>query len=382
MVDSLDKKSKAELVAEVKRLQNRLSRSQQLSRRYKDLKENLRRSQEKMWQLTDLLPNSVFETDIAGKVVFANAAGLEVFGRNADDLNAGFSAYDVIAPEEHERLKVAVRHILLGEKRPPTPYVGMKKDGTRIPVVIQASRVIDGGKTIGMRGVILDITRIQQANELIQKAKKELELTVEERSRELELTGAKLSRVLEETITALSSAIEKRDPYTWGHQARVAALAKAIALELGLSRDQIKGIYMAALVHDIGKIYIPAEILSKPARLNHIEQEIIRMHPSVGFEILSAIEFPWPISRMVLQHHERLDGTGYPGGLKDADILPESKILAVSDVVEAMASHRPYRPSLGIDKALAEIESNQGKIYDTAVVRACLRLFQKKAFAF
>jgi len=382
MADDLHNKSKEQLIKEIRRLERQLASKNKLSRAYENLKEDFEDARVRLWRLTDMLPNSVFETDLQGNIKFANATGLRVFGRTVDDLKKGFTAFDVVAPEEHEKLKIAMRHVLSGEHRPAMPYMGISKDGARIPVAIQASRVIKDGKIVGIRGVILDITKIQQATDIIQQAKDDLENAVAQRSHELELTSDKLNRILEETIMALSSAIEKRDPYTAGHQSRVAKLAGAIAAKIELGADQLKGLYMAALVHDIGKIYIPAEILSKPAKLNRIEHEIIKMHPAVGYEILSAIEFPWPIADIVSQHHERIDGSGYPGGLTGDKLLVEAKILSVADVVEAMASHRPYRPSLGVEKALAEIEDNKGILYDAGISRACLKLFRKEGFEF
>jgi len=195
---------------------------------------------------------------------------------------------------------------------------------------------------------------------------------------ELKRSFERWQKAFEETIRALISATEMRDPYTAGHQQRVSELARAIAREMNLSEDQITAITMAATIHDIGKIQVPAEILTKPGQLNEIEFSLIKTHPQVGHDILRHIEFPWPIADIVLQHHEREDGSGYPRGLSDKDILLEAKILAVADVVEAMASHRPYRPARGIDQALQEISRNKGKLYDVRVVDACLELFRKK----
>ncbi|RLB10795.1 MAG: HD-GYP domain-containing protein, partial [Deltaproteobacteria bacterium] len=187
-------------------------------------------------------------------------------------------------------------------------------------------------------------------------------------------------RALEGAISALATAIEKRDPYTAGHQRRVAEIARAIAREMRLPEDKVQCTYMAALLHDIGKISIPAEVLSKPGRLNEPEYQMIKFHPIVGYEILKDIDFPWPIAKVILYHHERIDGSGYPEGLKDGEIPLESRILAVADVVEAISSHRPYRPALGIDVALEEIEKNKGKLYEPEVVDACVRLFKEGRF--
>jgi putative nucleotidyltransferase with HDIG domain len=176
--------------------------------------------------------------------------------------------------------------------------------------------------------------------------------------------------------------VEKRDPYTSGHQLRVAILAKAIAEELDLPQTQVESIYMAASIHDIGKISLPAEILVKPIPLTNIEISLIQAHAQAGYDILSGIDFPWPIADIVVQHHERMDGSGYPQGLAGKDILLEARIICVADVVETMASHRPYRPSIGMDKALEEITDNRGVLYDPDVVDACLRLFRDKNFQF
>jgi putative nucleotidyltransferase with HDIG domain len=183
-------------------------------------------------------------------------------------------------------------------------------------------------------------------------------------------------------IQAMSSTSEMRDPYTAGHQKRVRELAVAIGKEMGVAQDQLEGIRFAGIVHDIGKISIPSDILTKPGEISKMEFEVIKSHSQIGFELLSRIEFPWPIAKIVHQHHEKLDGTGYPNGLKGDDILLEAKIIAVADVVEAMTSHRPYRPSLGIEKALKEIQKKKNKSYDPEVVDACLNLFKQKKFEF
>ncbi|OQB98598.1 MAG: Cyclic di-GMP phosphodiesterase response regulator RpfG [Spirochaetes bacterium ADurb.Bin110] len=176
--------------------------------------------------------------------------------------------------------------------------------------------------------------------------------------------------------------VETRDPYTAGHQRGVADLSRAIAMELKLTSDRIDGIQMAAIIHDLGKISVPAEILTKPNKLTEMEFELIKTHPQSGYDILKDIDFPWPIARMILEHHERMDGSGYPRNLRGDDILLESRILAVADVVESMASHRPYRPALGLNAALEEIEKNRGTIYDADAVDACLRLIREKRFQF
>lgn len=192
-------------------------------------------------------------------------------------------------------------------------------------------------------------------------------------------TQQKLNNALENIIQVLSAALELRDPYTAGHQKRVAKLAAAIAREMGLAEERIQGLYFGGLLHDVGKIIIPAEILNKPGKISAIEYLLIKEHPQTGFNIVKDIEFPWPIAQMILQHHEHLDGSGYPQGLTDEAILLEAKILSVADVVEAIYSHRPYRAGLGIDKALAEITNGRGIYYDAQVVDACLKLFEQQS---
>ena len=198
----------------------------------------------------------------------------------------------------------------------------------------------------------------------------------------LQQSYAKLQKNLDETVHAMSLTAETRDPYTAGHQKRTTELALALAEEMGLSGHQIKGVQMAGLIHDMGKISIPAEILSKPGKLNEVEIQLVRRHPQAAFEILKKIDFPWPVDLIVLQHHEKMDCSGYPQGLAGEEILLEARILCVADVVESIDSHRPYRPGLGIDKALEEISKNRGTLYDQDVVDACLRLFKEKNFQY
>jgi HD-GYP domain-containing protein (c-di-GMP phosphodiesterase class II) len=189
-----------------------------------------------------------------------------------------------------------------------------------------------------------------------------------------------LRKAVGTTIQVMASAVESRDPYTAGHQTRSANLARAIATEMGLAQDRIEGLRMAGSIHDIGKLSIPAEILSKPSVLTKIESLLVKEHAQRGYDILKDVESPWPLAEIVYQHHERMDGSGYPRNLKGEEIIMEARIMAVADVVEAMASHRPYRPSLGIDAALEEIEKNRGALYDTTVANACLRLFREKRY--
>jgi putative two-component system response regulator len=198
----------------------------------------------------------------------------------------------------------------------------------------------------------------------------------------LQMNLDKFQRAMVGTIKAISMAIELRDPYTAGHQQRVAELACAIGRELTLGEDTIYGLRMASVLHDLGKIAVPSEILTRPGQLNDLEYGIIKSHVQTGYDILKKIEFPWPLADIVMQHHERLDGSGYPNGLNGDEIMFEAKILAVADVFETIASHRPYRPSLGVNHAMEELATNKGILYDKDVVAACILLMEEKRFEF
>jgi putative nucleotidyltransferase with HDIG domain len=220
------------------------------------------------------------------------------------------------------------------------------------------------GTPAGIVGVNLDVTEIRQAQQ------------------ELAASAIQLRLTLKAAVSALAATTEMRDPYTAGHQRRVAELAVAIAGELGWQEERIETLRTAALLHDIGKVVVPAEILSKPGRLTEIEISLIRNHARAGAETVADIDFEGGIADMILQHHERLDGSGYPAALRGAEILPEARVMAVADVVEAMVSHRPYRAALPVESALAELEDGAGVRYDDAVCAACIRLFREKGFAF
>jgi PAS domain S-box-containing protein/putative nucleotidyltransferase with HDIG domain len=243
--------------------------------------------------------------------------------------------------------------------------VCLHKDGHAVFVEKSAVPFFDAaGNICGYRGIDRDITERKRAEEQLQDSCRKLEDT------------------LDGVIQAMAVTVEIRDRHTAGHQRRVTELAHAIAKELGLSKERSRAVRIAGLLHDLGKITIPTEILSKPGRLTEMEFAIIRTHPKAGYEILKSIEFPWPVADIVVQHHERMDGSGYPSGLKGDQSALEARILAVADVVEAMASHRPYRPALGIGQAIQEITDNRGHLYDANVVDACLAVFNRGSFRF
>ena len=303
--------------------------------------------------------------DSRGVHVDANAAFCQMTGFSREELIGVGLPHPYWPPEAYEEIEKAFQKTLRGEFG-DCELTFMRKNGERFPVSVSPSWVNDKrGNVISYFATVKDITERKRAEE------------------ELRQSYVNLQRALEGTVHVLVSAIEMRDPYTAGHQRRVTQLVCAIAKEMGLLEKQIEGIRMAGLIHDLGKINVPAEILSKPGPLTEIEFGLIKMHPQVGHDILSgAIDFPWPVAQIVLQHHERTDGSGYPQGLSGEEIILEARVLGVADVVEAMASYRPYRSALGINKALEEISGNRGVLYDPEVVDACLKLFTEKGFEF
>jgi len=297
------------------------------------------------------------------KYQFANSAMEDITGFPVNEL-IGMHFLDIFTIEYRRLVYQRYKKRMAGGRVLPVYETKVFcKDGTIRDVEI-AFGIITINKQPADMGYIRDITIRKKAQE------------------ELTRSFASIQKRLEETVNALASMTEKRDPYTAGHQQRVTQLARAIAKEMHLTDNRIEGIAVAATLHDIGKIYEPAEILSKPDILTEIEFLMMKVHPEVGYEILKNIDFPWPVAQIVKQHHERYDGSGYPEGLKGEEILLEARILAVADVVEAMASHRPYRSALGIQTALEEIKNNRDVLYDPEVVDACMKVFEVKKFEF
>jgi len=322
--------------------------------------EETRRLQEFSQSIVQSMSEGIAIQDREGIFTFVNPAAAEMLGYTSEEL-VGQHWTIVVPPDQQPIIEAADERRKRGEAdRYEVELV--RKDGERLSVLISGIPRFEDGRFVGTLAVFTDITERKRAEE------------------ELRRSYAQLRRTLERTIQVVISTIEMRDPYTAGHQRRVTQLACAIARELGLPEEEIEGLRMAGLVHDLGKISIPAEILSKPGKLGPIEWTMIKAHPQIGYDVLKAVEFPWAVAETVLQHHERIDGSGYPLGLSGEKILMKARILAVADVVEAMSSHRPYRPALGIDEALEEIERNKGILYDPEVVDACVNLFTKKGF--
>lgn len=334
--------------------------------RQKKDEESLRQSEEKYRTILESIGDGYYEVDIAGNFTFFNNALCRIWGYPREEL-MGMNSRAYTDKETARKLYQAHNQVYrTGEPGRLFDYEIIQKNGNK--KVIQSSFTLlkdaDGKTIIGFRGIVRDITELKQMEKDRQKSLDQLRQS------------------LEATIHAMAVTVELRDPYTAGHQRRVADLAYAIALEMNLEESRLTGLRMASTIHDLGKISIPSEILTKPTKLTYIEFEIVKTHAQAGYDILKDIDFPWPIARIVHEHHERMDGSGYPNGLKGEDILLESKILTVADVVEAMVSHRPYRAALGVEQALGEIIKNRGILYDEDVVDSCLKLFEEKRFIF
>jgi PAS domain S-box-containing protein len=301
-----------------------------------------------------------YQTDENGIIRVLSPSVYRLTGWSPDELIGKPASNIYVRPEDREKLLAE-----LSQKGFLRDYEVLmkKKDGAQTYASLMASILTDpDGRPCGISGTLRDITERKEAEK--------------ERQQSFE----KLRKALRATIQSISLTLEMKDPYTSGHQQRVADLARSIATEMGLSADRQDFIHTASAIHDIGKISIPSAILSKPTQLSDLEFGLIKTHSQSGYNILKDIEFPWPVADVVLQHHERMNGSGYPQGLKGYDILLEARILAVSDVVEAITFHRPYRPAMGIDPALEEISQNKGILYDADVVDACLKLFQEKNY--
>jgi PAS domain S-box-containing protein len=324
---------------------------------FKKALDDLQQAEEKYRRIFENAREGIFRTSPEGKILMANQALADNYGYDSpEDMMSSLKVLNrqvYLNPADRTKLieLIDAQDYLKGYE-----IQQYRKDGSVLWTSMSVNTVRDSnGKILYYEGIQEDITERKMAFDRMKKA-------------------------LYATVNAIATLVETRDPYTAGHQRRVADLAKGIAREMGLDESRIEGIYTAAVIHDLGKVYVPAEILSKPTKLSNLEYSLIKTHAQAGYDILKDIDFPWPISRMVLEHHERLNGSGYPNGLLEDGTLIESRILSVADVVESMASHRPYRPALGIGSALEEISQNRGILYDPTAVDACLRLFNEKEY--
>jgi PAS domain S-box-containing protein/putative nucleotidyltransferase with HDIG domain len=332
---------------------------------YKRAEKALLESERKLRLVTDQVTDVIWSMDFEGNFTFVTPSAERIIGYTVEEM-LSLNLKQIITPESHRMaMDLISKHMKLKKREPIVLEIQqICKDGSKKWCEVTAIFATDDNRPSGIIGVTRDISDRKRSEEKLKKSYDRLRDT------------------MIATVNTLASTVEMRDPYTAGHQRRVTILACAMAEEMGLTEEQFDGLRMAGLVHDIGKFSVPVEILNKPGRISETEFNIIKVHPQAGYNILKEIEFPWPVAQIVLQHHERLDGSGYPQGLKNGGIMLEAKILAVADVVEAMASHRPYRPALGIDTALEEIAKNQGILYDTEIVDICKRLFIEKGFTF
>lgn len=307
---------------------------------------------------------SVISTDLQQNVLYWNSGAENIFGYKSSEI-VGKHKVDIIYSGINTSKKAdhIRKQIVKTKKGAVCELRQITKSGRQLWSKMTLTPSFDDkGNVIGILGIGEDITEHKKAD------------------KELHLTMNRLKKTLEGIIHTTEIIIETRDPYTAGHQRRVANLAQAIARNMGLSDHTIEGLYMVGVIHDLGKISVPAEILSMPRRLTSAEMTLIRTHPKTGYDILKPIHFPWPVAEIILQHHERLDGSGYPNRLSGKDIMLEARVIAVADVVEAMASHRPYRSAFTLNRALGEINQNKDILYDAKVVEACLDLFKNKKY--
>lgn len=325
-----------------------------------DYEERLRESERRFSLLFNKAPIGIGLTDINGKAITANPTWQKMIGYTEEELkNISWTSFTY--SEDVKKDQELFKKLVSGEiNEYALEKRFIRKDGSIFWGYMKCSRIEDNqGNFLYELGTVEDITEKKLMEE------------------KLKLSYENIKKSFNDIISVISRTVELKDPYVAGHQKRVMLLSVKIAEKLDFPLDKIEGIKVASYIHDIGKITVPSEILNKPGRLTQLEFNIVKTHPSAGFEILKDIDFPWPIARIVLQHHERLDGSGYPLGLKGEEILPEARIIAVADVIEAMTSHRPYRPALSLADALDEIKMGRGILYDAKVVDACLKIFKE-----
>ena len=330
----------------------------------KQAEENEKNAKDELQMIMDSVPALIFYKDIEGRIIRANKTLANLLKMPIEDI-IGKTTEELFPKEQAEGMRKDDKKVMIYGKPKRNiiqPYT--TPDGVKWQISDKIPYRDKEGKITGVIGLAKDISDWKKSEE------------------ELQQSYQRLKKTMDAAIDTVSNIIEAKDPYTSGHQYRVCQLAVRIAQQMKLPEDKIEGIRIASLIHDIGKIGLPAEILSKPTKLTEIEFSLIKNHSQIGYDILKSIDFSYPIARIVLQHHERLNGSGYPNGLRADKILLEARILGVADVVEAMSSHRPYRPALGIDKALEKISKNKGILYDPEVVDMCLDLFKEKEFKF
>ena len=355
---------------------------------YKNSMEARVRDSERRYATTiRCIADCVIVTDTDMKITLMNPAAQSVTGWKQEE--ALGKKLDEVCKLVEEKALIAVENPMAKAIQErvamnlTAPVLLITKTGDKVPVEDSAAPMInEKGELTGAVMVFRDITERKEAEAAIKTAFDSLEDRVREQTDELRSSFDRLGRAMEGTIQALATMVEARDRYTAGHQVRVADLSCVIALQMGVAESRIPIIRIAALIHDVGKVCVPTEILNKPAPLSPIEFEIVKQHPKAAYDVLSKIEFPWAIADIVLQHHERVDGSGYPSGLRGDQIHLEAQIIGVADVVEAMSSHRPYRAAVGTEKGLEEISKGKGTRFNPAIVDACIHVFHQGEFKF
>ena len=355
--------NRQQLISELEALRRRVAELEKANAEYDKEREALSIAEEQLRIIVENTHDIIFQLSPSGLIQYVSPKVKEIYGYEPENLMGKHLKTTTPLTELPRAMKV-LKSALSGKEITNFEINQLDANGKIVPMEVNVTPVKKDGKVIAVEGIMRDITERKRAEEEARRGPE------------------KLVKAMEDTIQAMAMIVEMRDPYTAGHQRRVTQLACAIAKEIGISDDRITGLRLAGIIHDIGKVRVPAEILTNPDGLSEAEFTMIKMHPIIGYEILKTIDLPWPISQIVHQHHERMDGTGYPSGISGKDIILEARILAVADVVEAIASHRPYRPALGIDVALDEISKRRQKLYDPKVVDACIKLFRKRGFIF
>lgn len=346
----------------VKKLDKKIVQLEDEIKRRKEAEHALRESEAKYRSLVETGGAGIAIVNLDSRLTFVNDRICQMLGYSHEELLN--KPINKVVYKEDMAIIEAFLNAGPGIKSSAIEFRGVQKSGDTIWLYTNPTAIKINGVITGYNAVIHDISALKLAEAKLQNSLQALQVA------------------LDGTVSAMAKILELKDPYTSGHQARVAELASAIARKINLSEEQVKYINTSAVIHDIGKLYVPSDILSKPGKLNDLEFKIIQEHPQGGYDILKNIDFGAPVAQIVLQHHERIDGSGYPRGLKGEEILMEAKILAVADVVEAMSSHRPYRAALGIEKAMEEIMNYRGIRYDEAIVNACLELINRDKFSF
>jgi len=355
-----------QLMGIIRELGNGILLQQEIERKEEERKKSAKALQEQKAYFEHLFessPEAVVVASNDGKILQINCKFSEMFGY-AEEEAIGKALDELVAADdllneatEYTKQVADGKDIRLETKR-------KTKSGKLLDVSILGTPIIIEGQQVAVYGIYRDITDRKRAED------------------ELKASYERLRKLIEDTVNVLANVVELRDPYTAGHQHNVAQLGVAIAEEMKFSPDMIEGIRIGGTMHDIGKIKVPIRVLNKSEMLTDKEWEQIKNHPTVGYELLKDLDFPWQVAKMVQQHHERFNGSGYPNGLKNGEILMEARILAVADVIEAMANDRPYRQSLGLEIALEEIEDNKGILYDPDVVESAVRILKNGSFVF